>query len=259
MNSENGNDGTDVSSLKRHWRTKAASHNDSWKAYHVPLAQSGLGALNVPPLAPGTFSGRRVSPLSDLSLLLWHCQRGKAHQATLHIQPKSRKEQRGAGFSEERSHITTHLSTSFSNRSSACLATKGSGWSWLACWGSSRCCPTTNAPVSHTDSSSPYTKASKGWSDTSESTVTCVLLVCTCLSCLLKEQFTLKMEILSKMYTSLLHYKHVWLSSAEHKGQQSSLGCRNSMLASPMGKAVGFYVSCNTMSWFQTYLGLFKV
>lgn len=191
MNSEKGNDGTDVPSLQRHWRTKEALHNDSWKAYHVPLAQSGLGALNRPPLAPSTSSGRRVSPLSDLSLLLWHCQRGKAHQATLHIQPKSRKEQRGAGFSEERSHITTHLSTSFSNRSSAHLATKGSGWRWLACWGFSRCCPTTNAPLSHTGS--PFEAFVNSGVTPPESTgtgtITCVFLVCARLSCLLKERF----------------------------------------------------------------------
>lgn len=166
-NSEWSDDGTDVPCPQTHRRTKAARHSASWKAYHVPLEESGLRALNGPPLAPSTSSGRRVSSPTDLSLLLWHCQRGKAHQATLHIQPRSRKKQRGAGFSEEGSHITTHLSTSFSNRSSARLATKGSGWRWLACWSSSRCWPTTNAPVSHSSSSSAFWSFCKQWSDTS--------------------------------------------------------------------------------------------
>lgn len=167
MNSEQSDDGTDVPSPQRHLRTKAALHSASWKAY-VPLEESGLWALNGPPLAPSTSSGRRVSSPTDLSLLLWHCQRGKAHQATLHIQPRSRKKQQGAGFSEGwGSHITTHLSTSFSNRSSALLATKGSGWRWLAWWGSSRCCPTTNAPVSHSSLSSAFWSFCKQWSDTS--------------------------------------------------------------------------------------------
>lgn len=104
---------------------------------------------------------------------------GKAHQATLHTQPRSRKKQRGASFSEEGSHITTHLSTSFSNRSSARLATKGSGWRWLACWGSSRCWPTTNTPVSHSSSSSAFWSFCKQWSDTSwEHNHVCLPRVC---------------------------------------------------------------------------------
>lgn len=152
--------------------------------------------MNGPPLACSTSSGSGVSSPTDLSLLLWHCQRGKAHQATLHIQPRSRKKQREAGLSREGSHITTHLSTSFSNRSSERLGNKRlrlemAGMLRLFEMLADNKCTGFLTPA-HLQ---PFEAFVNSGVTPPKSTITCVFLVCVCERCLLKVTIPLKWKL----------------------------------------------------------------